>query len=506
MKKILLSLFSVAALSATAQDVATYGLLANPWNLYQNPGADPVTKFHMGFMNLRMDFGANTTAGQLFGTPDLLANLSSLTTDATSLNGEINLDLINVGAKIGKNYLFFGTANTIQFGGQVDNDLFRFAKYGMADASGNFDPNYSGDFASTSIHMDIVTSTYLGFQRSFMDEKLRVGLMVNNVGYAGGARVLANSFNASSSPNTATGMNTLSLDYDLDILTYGLIDPNAVVDSLSDLGSNVLAIDPNNPSSIQTGSDFTATTFGFGITYRPIEKLELQYSMNGLGASSLEITPDRGFNLGSTATIGGFSYTSSAGDSVAASISEATGNYVDEISDALNSELQSVNTPYSYSMPMTMNFAANYYLKNRSFVGAHYTSRSNSNRDFSYLGFNGMVWLTKGLQLKGGYYMALDDMNFDMINAAIQFRLTPLVQMYVASNTISPAATYISENSSSGFTTNRMGASTNSLNFQFGVTVASLYDSRFKEEKEARREAKAKNSQTNMTPATQAAQ
>ncbi len=50
----------------------------------------------------------NQTAGDIFATTDLLANLSNLNTNALSLTGETSMDIFHLGFKAGKNYVFAG--------------------------------------------------------------------------------------------------------------------------------------------------------------------------------------------------------------------------------------------------------------------------------------------------------------------------------------------------------------------------------------------------------------
>ena len=89
-----------------------------------------------------------------------------------------------------------------------------------------------------------------------------------------------------------------------------------------------------------------------------------------------------------------------------------------------------------------------------------------------------MIWLGRNAQLKGGYYMAMDEFHKDRINAAVQFRLTPVVQFYIGSTTVGDVATIGNEilNGRLG-----VGASTSSINVSAGVSMA-FFDKRFKKD------------------------
>ena len=48
----------------------------------------------------------------------------------------------------------------------------------MANANGELDLNYSGNFDALGIRFQMTNSTYFGLQRTFLEEKLRVGVPI----------------------------------------------------------------------------------------------------------------------------------------------------------------------------------------------------------------------------------------------------------------------------------------------------------------------------------------
>ena len=100
-----------------------------------------------------------------------------------------------------------------------------------------------------------------------------------------------------------------------------------------------------------------------------------------------------------------------------------------------------------------------------------------------------MLWVGRNLQLKGGYYASLDAVNSNIINAAIQMRITPFLQFYVGSNSISDVAT-IANSIMEDPENLQIGRETNAVNFSAGFNFA-VFDGRFREERKAEREAKA---------------
>jgi hypothetical protein len=102
MKKIALLLLTIVTVSSNAQNLTTFGLSGNANNLTHNPAADPLTSFHLNYMGLNNTLGMNQTAGEIFATTDLLANLSNLNSNALSLTGETSIDIFHLGFKAGK--------------------------------------------------------------------------------------------------------------------------------------------------------------------------------------------------------------------------------------------------------------------------------------------------------------------------------------------------------------------------------------------------------------------
>ena len=504
MKKFITLIAIVVAGSTTAQNFSTFGLLSNPENIVQNPGADPLTSFQVRYFGLQTTIMSNTTAGQILGTPDLLANLSASSHSSLDLNANLGIAAPHIGIKLGKNYLFAGATADIALESSIDNDLFRFAKYGMADSNGDFDPNFSADFSDTRIGMSITQSTYFGLQRALMNNKLRVGVTYSMNNYVAGLDVAATNFSFNSTGTPGAGYpNSVTIGYDVDIASTNLLDGNNI-DSLNHIADNLLIdeLTADPMGAINTGIQIN--TYGFGVSYRPVQALEVQFSMNGLGADNSSFAAQTSKVWSGSSTINGFSYTSSAGDSLAGEISNSVDQFQDEIAGGITTELSNGNYQQSFGIAQTTNAAANLYFTKRSYVGAHYASRSNTFNDFEYLGFNSMLFLGRNLQLKGGYYMSLDEVNADMINAAIQFRITPLLQVYVGSNSVSDVATVADGflNQDGAIT---IGSETQGINFTAGASLTA-FDKRFREEREERKlkraEEKAQQVKT-LTPAQQ---
>ncbi len=496
MKKFI-TLFAIVITSGVmAQNLTTWGLSGNADNLVQNPGADPMTSFQLRYLGFQTNAGLNMTAGELLSSPDILANIAGSGLATTEFSLENNLVLPHLGIKLGKNYIFAGANIDVTFGAVVDNDLVGFIKYGMADANGDFDPNYSGDFSDLGFNLQVNQSTYFGYQRALMDNKLRVGATYTMHNYVTGFNVNASNFNIVTTGSVGAP-NSFAVDYDVDIA--GGFDFNAV-DSLSlmrDAIKDIATLEIDLMNSM-------TSSIGFGLTFKPIQRVELAFAMNGLNAEAVSFNSITSKVWSGSSTIDGFEYTSQAGEAVSEEVGNAVDQYTESLTNSIGNELTNGNYQQTLNVAQNTNAASNFYFTKRSYIGAHYTSRTNSFRDFEYAGFNGLLWLGRNLQLKGGYYLSLDDVNSDIINAAVQFRITPLLQVYVGSNTVGDIAT-IADSFIQDPENIQIGAATNAVNLSAGVSFTA-FDGRFRAEKKARKEAKAAEKAkdaTGLTPAQQ---
>jgi len=485
MKKIFTLFLTLVTILGNAQDFSTFGLAANPGNLLQNPGADPMTRFHLQYFGVQNNLDMSETAGSLLATSDVLQNIHNLSSDQFNIGNETQIDALQVGLKVGKNFLFAGNSTNIGIDFTLDNDLVSFIKNGMANGNGELDLNYSGNFDALGMRFQMINSTYFGLQRLLFQEKLRVGASYHLNNYIAGASLTANTFSLTSTENPTTGMNSLVLDYDFNLATAGVFIAGAPLDSLNQLSPDaMLPVSILNSGDISglinyaTSGNQSNGTFGFGLTFSPIKQIDLQLSMSGLGASDLTFTSDLGKSIAGSASVDGFSYSSASGDTLASGVSSTIADYTESIQSGISTDLVDATQFLTYRTPQITNVSLTYNITKYSYFGVHYVDRKHSWNDYTYLGVNTMIWLGRNAQLKGGYYMAMDEFHKDRINAAVQFRLTPVVQFYIGSTTVGDVATIGNEilNGRLG-----VGAATNSINVSAGVSMA-FFDKRFKKD------------------------
>ena len=476
MKKIALLLLTLVTIYSNAQNLTTFGLSGNTNNLMHNPAVDPLTSFHLNFTGLNTTLGLNQTAGDIFASQDLLANLSNLNSNTLSLTGETCIDILHLGFKAGKNYVFAGYTQNVAFGFDFDKDLAHFAKYGFGDGNGNLNLNYQGDFSDLGVSLDVTNDVFLGLQRSFMEKKLRLGVSAHQIGYGLGMRVQADAFSINSTTTAVPGLNNVDVNYDFTLAAPNLLFTNDSIPDLSALGnlgeimSNRIILLSNflSPSN-------TTTSFTVGANYKPIDKLSLQFSMSGLGAAPITISTDAAKRLVGGVAIDGFEYISNASDTLSTAFRNEVQNFTEGIPDGLNTNLENITFSYEYSVPKVTNAAINYHFRGQSYVGVHYTNRNNSIRDYEYLGFTSLLWLHKNIQLKGAYYLTMNENNADLITTALQFRVTPLLQVFLGTTTTGDIAT-VAANSGESI---MIGTATQGINITAGLSMV-FFDERFK--------------------------
>jgi hypothetical protein len=495
MKKIALLLLTIVTVSSNAQNLTTFGLSGNANNLTHNPAADPLTSFHLNYIGLNNTLGMNQTAGDIFATTDLLANLSNLNSNALSVTGETSIDIFHLGFKVGKNYVLAGYTQNIAFGFDFDKDLAHFAKYGFSDGNGSLNLNYQGDFSDLGASLDATNDVFVGLQRSFMENKLRLGVSAHQIGYGLGMRVQADAFSINSTATGVPGRNNVNVNYDLTLAAPNLLFTNDSIPDLSALGNlgEIITNRVNIISNILTPAN-TTTAFKVGAYYEPVNNLSLQFSMSGLGTSPITISTDAARRLAGGVAIDGIVYISNATDTLGAAVRNEVQSFTEGISNGLNTNLENSTFSYEYVVPQVTNAAINYHVKGQTYVGVHYTSRTNSITDYEYVGLTSLLWLHKNIQLKGAYYLTMNENNADLITTALQFRVTPLVQLYVGTTTTGDIAT-VAANSSESI---MVGAATKGVNITAGASMV-FFDNRFKKNKKEEAEIKSKEA-TSLSP------
>ncbi len=166
--------------------------------------------------------------------------------------------------------------------------------------------NYQGDFSDLGGSLDITNDIFVGLQRSFMENKLRLGVSAHQIGYGLGMRMQADAFSINSTATAVPGRNNVNVNYDFTVATASLLDANATTDQLSDLG-NALAATDALVQNLTTQLLNSTTAFTIGANYKPIDKLSLQFSMSGLGASPITISTDVAKRLAGGVAIDGLS-------------------------------------------------------------------------------------------------------------------------------------------------------------------------------------------------------
>jgi hypothetical protein len=71
--------------------------------------------------------------------------------------------------------------------------------------------------------LDVTNDVFVGLQRSFMENKLRLGVSAHQIGYGLGMRVQADAFSINSTATAVPGRNNVNVNYDFTIATAEFI-------------------------------------------------------------------------------------------------------------------------------------------------------------------------------------------------------------------------------------------------------------------------------------------
>lgn len=485
MKKVITTFFVALTVGAFAQDISTYGLVANPVQLSQNASIDPLTKFHLSYVGFNQQLGFSHTAGEIFSSTDLLGNIASFD-KPFSVQQSIDVQALNFGFKLGNSYLFYDNNVNTSLSAKLDPDFFHFLKYGVGDVNGNILPSYAGDFSDFGITLSVVARNGVGFQTTLEEQRLRLGVKLNAYSIVGGTKLHTNDFALDNTVDPVTGISSLDLSYDLEMLT-DLNDPNVSVNSLSDLDSSfraglALLVDDPTAKLLQGKNNYT---LDLAATMKVTSNFELSFSYAGLGAKNIVKSMTRYSASASLEDINGFSYSSTAGDSIGTAISTAVDEFQTTLTDNLGGTFNSGTGDFTYQIPRYINAHARYYIGKRTNLTVHYTRKSNAALPYELLGVNGNLFLYKGIQLRGGYYYnIMNPANFRTV-AGLQFRLSPMFQVYLSSSYVGDIATIATASDFSTANGVVVGTATDGLQYTFGLNAV-LFDKRFKEEKAAR--------------------
>jgi hypothetical protein len=269
--------FVLLTLTANAQQSGQLGYFdLLPQSIYANPALQPTNKLNIGIPGLSGLFVQH--GNNWYNSKDYLKNEgnSSVSFNAEAILNNIDeyaytgqsaaIELIHVGFKINKHYFSLKAAERLQFQAQLPRDVFALAVYGNVGPNG-FENN-TADFSGLGINAIHYREYGIGYSYEIND-KFTAGVSLKYL--YGMERIETNE----SSLNLYTDPNT----YELQSSGSFSVNTSGIYGNFSDEDESV----QSDLMHYTSGLDNNGFGADLGLVYRPIEKLQLEFSANDLG-------------------------------------------------------------------------------------------------------------------------------------------------------------------------------------------------------------------------------
>ena len=276
MKKIVLLIFLISAISLKSQQKLAFSFAESPQTLLLNPGAETNFRSHYGIpmlSNFSFDLGiTGFTLNDLFSNDSrafktrfeaVLNKINS--TDYVSFNTQV--EVLNVGFRLDKKtYLSFGFYEELDFISYMPKDFIELFYYGNQ-------PFLNRSFSLSQVYMkgDFLGVLHAGISKK-INEKLNVGARV---------KIYSSSINIESLNNSGTYTSSTS-------------NENIIRQSLNNLNGQIRTsgiVDSDDEFIDSPGEYFSKTFLGsnmglgldFGLTYHFTSQLEFTASLLDIG-------------------------------------------------------------------------------------------------------------------------------------------------------------------------------------------------------------------------------
>jgi hypothetical protein len=276
MKKIVLLIFLISAISLKSQQKLAFSFAESPQTLLLNPGAETNFRSHYGIpmlSNFSFDLGiTGFTLNDLFSNDSrafktrfeaVLNKINS--TDYVSFNTQV--EVLNVGFRLDKKtYLSFGFYEELDFISYMPKDFIELFYYGNQPFL-----NRSFSLSQVSMKGDFLGVLHAGISKK-INEKLNVGARV---------KIYSSSINIESLNNSGTYTSSTS-------------NENIIRQSLNNLNGQIRTsgiVDSDDEFIDSPGEYFSKTFLGsnmglgldFGLTYHFTSQLEFTASLLDIG-------------------------------------------------------------------------------------------------------------------------------------------------------------------------------------------------------------------------------
>lgn len=425
MKKIFLLAFSFFAVSAMNAQTGLmgYGSMATTAAQNANPAMTGEARFVLGgnaSFELRNSFvlGDNftTISGKTYFDLGKFANTldTKNTLDLTS-----GLDLLHVGFKAGKNFWSAGYQMYQYANFSFSKDLVKLAAEGNAS-------NSNLNFNQESFNMLAFGSLYLGFSRTMMDGKLKVGVRAKQL--QGFAMLQTDRFNL----NVTTNPNSFP--------AYAMVMRSDI--QMQSAGAVGIVMDSTLSAKYASGYTSELTNFGNGFGFdlgaemQVTKKLRVSASVINLGGSiSWNNAFSRQLNVGGS---GQFQFNGIVRDMNNDNQPSAQ-TELDSIKALAKKQYDiksTATTGVSTQVPTVIFLAATYQLTEKQAITALYRSHSYANQSQSLLGVKYQIAPWKWLQVMAG--VTIPSNSSMAFGGGLVFSPGP-IQLYIMADNISGA-------------------------------------------------------------------
>ncbi len=418
MKKLTLSfiLSGIFSLAATAQsDLILYNFNAVPQSLHTNPAYPQQAKLWIaipGLSGVNMSYhNSGFSLLELFekGT-DINSNFDNLINSLdqkSQLAVREEVDLLGVGFRTKKGFVSFGARQIFDYRMDYPVDLLKLVRFGNGHSEFR-----NTDFSEFDYEVTARVNYYLGYQRTFLNEKLNLGARLKYM--VGQGHTYAERTEASIK---TTSESELVINTDILIRTAGI--SRYMSDNPFAMGS---ALFPAN----------RGFAFDLGGTYQMNEHWNFSASILDLG--KIKWTG----NTREYSSKGSFTYDGIDADLCKDKPVESFDNIVDSLEAAFEFKETDGNS-YSRALASRVFLGANYAFNEKHSVGALYHARIWEKEMFHDISINYQGRLSRIFQYSVNY--AVVNGTYNNIGAGFSLKLGA-VQLYVLSDNVLHAMMY----------------------------------------------------------------
>jgi hypothetical protein len=422
MKRITTLIFVVCAfLGAFAQsDLTLYNFSSIPQALNVNPAARTSAKVWIGLpvvSGTHFHYHNNGFALiDLFETgtdPDENRNRIIESLDENSqFTINQSYDLFSLGIKMGKGFVTLGAEQVVDFRMDYPADILRLFNFGNASGAANEPLDEVFSLSTFDLESEVRTNAYLGYQRTFMDDRLSVGARFKYI--IGQQSTFVERINA----NIITNDTALIVSSDVLVRTSGSA---SLIDGGADLDPLALALPENS-----------GIGFDFGVGYQLNDHWNVSASVVDLGYV------DWTSNNRNYVSQGEFTFTGVDVDFSDENPGQGSEYLVDSLVAAFDFQEED-GVAYRKSLNTRIFASANYKFNSKHQIGVLFHTRKWGDEFFNDYSVNYRSRLARNFEYSISY--SIINGTYQNFGAGFSAKLGPL-QLYLISDNVFGAIAY----------------------------------------------------------------